>query len=327
MLVTVNYRLGIFGFPIGQGAKTNKAGNLGLHDQIAGFRWVKEHIASFGGDPERVTGFGESAGAISLSYLMFNETQDLFSAAILQSGAPSTTNTPPLGSWEMEYRTVLSNAGAKDWEGLKQVSAEKLLNASNEANVSPALVFTPTQDGELIAGRPFEIVKQGKFADIPFISGNVQNEGTLFLPPNITMPELRTYFKNTGDAAMSDETWQKILDAYPVNGTYVPSASAGANATGASGQAQQVQVSADFPRAATLYGDKSFDSRRRWMMQHARNQTTTYAFEFAGPFSAFPPVYGVGHGSDVFYLFGWVGVDPRNPKEQAALGYQMMAYW
>lgn len=315
--------MGIFGFPIGQDAKTNKAGNLGLHDQIAGFRWVKEHIASFGGDPNRVTGFGESAGAISLSYLMFNETQDLFSAAILQSGAPSTTNTPPFGSWDTEYKTVLSNAGCQDWECLKQISAEKLLNVSNEANVSPALVFTPTQDGELITDRPFEIVKQGKFADIPFISGNVQNEGTLFLPPNITMDELRTYFKNTGDAAMSNETWQKILDAYPANGTYTSSVNVSTSST----QGQQVQVSSDFHRAATLYGDKSFDSRRRWMMQHARHQNTTDAFEFAGPYSAFPPVYGVGHGSDVFYLFGWVGIDPRNPKEQAALGYQMMAYW
>lgn len=249
---------------------------------------------------------------------MFNETQDLFSAAILQSGAPSTTNTPPLGSWDTEYKTVLSNAGCNDWQCLKGVSAEKLLNASNQANVSPALVFTPTQDGDIIKGRPFDIVKEGKFADIPFVSGNVQNEGTLFLAPNITMPELRTYFKNTGDAAMSNDTWQKILDAYPDDGSYTPPANA---------SAPQIQASPDFPRAATLYGDKSFQSRRRWMLQHARNKNTTYAFEFAGTYSAFPAVYGVGHGSDVFYLFGWVGVDPRNPKEQAALGYQMMAYW
>lgn len=253
---------------------------------------------------------------------MFNETQDLFSAAILQSGAPSTTNTPPIGSWDTEYHTVLSNAGCDDWECLKQVPAEKLLNASNEANVSPALVFTPVQDGELIPGRPFDLVRDGKFADIPFISGNVQNEGTLFLAPNITMPQLRTYFKNTGDAAMTDETWNKILAAYPANGTYTPGIE---NATSASGM--PVQVSPDFPRAATVYGDKSFQSRRRWMLQHAHNKKTTYSFEFAGRYSAFPPVYGVGHGSDVFYLFGWIGIDPRNSKEQAALGYQMMAYW
>lgn len=255
---------------------------------------------------------------------MFNETQDLFSAAIMQSGAPSTTNTPPIGSWDAEYKAVLANAGCRDWECLKQVPAEKLLNASQ--NVSLALTYTPTQDGELIPGRPFDLVREAKFADIPFIQGNVQNEGTLFLPPNITMADLRMYFKNTGDAAMTDETWKKVTDAYPANGTYTPVIENG-NATGAAAGQPPIQVSSDFPRAATLYGDKSFQSRRRWMLQHAHNKKTSYSFEFAGPYSMFPPVYGVGHGSDVFYLFGWVGVDPRNPKEQAALGYQMMAYW
>lgn len=314
--------MGIFGFPIGQDAKANKAGNLGLHDQIAAFRWVKEHIASFGGDPDRVTGFGESAGAISLSYLMFNETQDLFSAAILQSGAPSTTNTPPLGSWDREYRTVLANAGCQDWECLRRLPADKLLQASTAPNVSPALVYTPAQDGDIIPGRPFDIVRAGKFSDIPFITGNVQNEGTLFLPLNITMAELHTYFRNTGDAIMPNKTWKKITDAYPANGNYTPSIESAATAGGLAGQ-----VSPDFPRAATLYGDKSFESRRRWMLQHARNKKTSYSFEFAGRNPTSLPIYGVGHGTDVYYLFGWIGADPRNSKDEAALGYQMMAYW
>lgn len=310
----------MFGFPVGRDAARNKAANLGLHDQIAAFRWVKEHIGSFGGDASRVTAFGESAGAISVSYLMMDEDQDLFSAAILQSGAPSTTNTPPTDSWNDEYDKLLAAAGCQDWECLKKVDAKQLLNASQ---VSTSLIYTPTQDGELIPGRPFDLVREGEFSSIPYIAGNVKDEGTLFLPGDITMDGLRQYFQNTGTAEVGQDVWDKILAAYPANAPYSPEPVA--NATGWDGK--PAQMSPEFSRAATIYGDKIFHSRRRWMLQHTPDASNTWAFEFAGPPPGFPPQYGVGHGADVFYLFGWVSIDPRNSKPQIVLGYQMMAYW
>lgn len=317
MLVNFNYRLGMLGFPYGRDAEAKNAENLGLHDMIAAFKWVKEHISAFGGDPDRVTAFGDSAGAVSLSYLMLDEQQDLFSGAIIMSGAPSTLSVPPTNYNNEGYDKILAAAGCKDWECLRKVPADKLLNLS-----APVGGFTPTLDGELIKGAPFELVRDGKFSDIPFIAGSMRDEATLFLPFTSTMDDLKNSLGGTGP--VPDDIWARILAAYPANDTYYPQGIE--NATLSDGT--PANVSADWTRAVTIMEDKMFQSRRRWLLAHAKNPETTYTYESLARYQQFfPAVYGAGHGMDLFFLFGWVGADPTSTKENIELGDQIMAYW
>lgn len=306
----------MLGFPYGRDAEANNAANLGLHDMIAAFKWVKEHIGSFGGDPERVTAFGDSAGAVAISHLMLDEDQDLFSAAVLMSGAPTTLGVPPTNSNDEGYDKILAAAGCKDWDCLRKVPADKLLNLS-----APTGGFGPTQDGELIKGFPYELVRDGKFSQIPFMTGNERDEATLFLPFGTTMTDLRSALTGT---PLSDDIWDRITSAYPADGTYYPQGIE--NATLPSGQ--PANVSADWTRAVTIMEDKMFQSGRRWLIEHAKNKDTTYTYESLARYQQFfSPVYGAGHGMDLFFLFGWVGADPSSSEEDVELGKQYMNYW
>lgn len=113
IFVAVNYRLGIFGFPYGKEAAEAGAANLGLRDVMKGLEWVQGNIESFGGDPSRVTVFGESAGAIIISQLMLQTNiTNLFSSAIMQSGAASSIPMGPTEStWQEPYDLLAAFAG------------------------------------------------------------------------------------------------------------------------------------------------------------------------------------------------------------------------
>ena len=98
ILVTVNYRLGPLGFLTLE--NDSMPGNLGLHDQILALQWVNDHIDKFGGDSQKITIFGESAGAMAVMYLLLShQTQGLFSKAIIQSG--------PIGNVQLFWFTAV----------------------------------------------------------------------------------------------------------------------------------------------------------------------------------------------------------------------------
>lgn len=135
--MTINYRVDIWGWGYGREMADALAANNGLRDQILALQWVRENIAAFGGDPTRVTVFGQSAGAISIASLLLNETQDLFRGAIMMSGAASTS---PIGAtnstWQSAFDLVAQHAGCgaetDKLNCLKTVSAEELVAASRE---------------------------------------------------------------------------------------------------------------------------------------------------------------------------------------------------
>lgn len=306
----------MLGFPYGRDAVANNAANLGLHDAVAAFKWVREHIASFGGDPNRVTAFGDSAGAVAITHLMLDEEQKLFDAAVVMSGAPTTLGVPPTDSNDAGYDKILAAAGCSDWNCLRKVPADKLLNISAAVGG-----FGPTQDGELIKGYPYELIRDGKFSQIPLMTGNERDEATLFLPFATTFEDMRTALTDT---PLSDDLWARISAAYPADGTYYPQGIE--NATLSNGQ--PANVSPSWTRAVTVMEDKMFESGRRWLIEHAKNKDTTYTYESLARYQQFfSPVYGAGHGMDLFFLFGWVGADPTSTKEDVLLGEQYMNYW
>lgn len=186
VLVTLNYRLGALGFlhlePFFGDALAG-AGNLGILDQVAALRWVKENIAAFGGDPQQVTVFGESAGAGSVGVLMATPAaRGLFHRAILESGS-GTLGVHTADEAADVARRVLEAAGVKpgDEEALLNVPAQAWVDAVASLGPGPGLQVGPVVDGTVLPQDPLEALDAGAARDIPTLLGVNKDEYTLFV--------------------------------------------------------------------------------------------------------------------------------------------------
>ncbi len=188
VMVTINYRLGSLGFLNLReitGGKIPATGNEGFLDQITALRWIYDNIAAFGGDPENVTVFGESAGAESIGALLaIKESQGLFRKAILQSGA---SKAQPLSQAFSVANNFLTQLGlsAKDVDALRALPIETIKKVQlklAEAGASGVSGGTlgPVQDGEILKGVPLDIIENGSAREITVIAGSNLEEGKLF---------------------------------------------------------------------------------------------------------------------------------------------------
>lgn len=192
VVVTLNYRLGVFGFLASEQAGT---GNLGLRDQVAALRWVAENIAAFGGDPDDVTVFGESAGAVSIACLLSTpDARGLFARAIAQSGAGRRLATADMAAeWTDQ---VLHAAGARSTSALRETDAAALLAV--QAQVGAALFakyglsggFQPWVDGELLVDQPVDLAACGGTTPVPLLTGWNRNELALWRAVDPSLPSL-----------------------------------------------------------------------------------------------------------------------------------------
>ena len=183
VIMSMNYRLGIFGFFSHPGLTAESAhhasGNYGLMDQAAALKWVHENIAAFGGDPNNVTIFGESAGSFAVSALMASPlSKELIHAAIGESGAffGKTVSAKPLAESERRDAVFAESLGLKSLGQLRGVSAQKLVEASKSQNDD--LRFRPNIDGYFMPARPYEIYAKGEQAHIPLMAGWNRDEGS-----------------------------------------------------------------------------------------------------------------------------------------------------
>jgi para-nitrobenzyl esterase len=177
VLVTINYRLGVFGFfshpELTRESARNASGNYGLLDQIAALEWVKANIAAFGGDPSNVTIFGESAGSFSVSALMASPlAAGLFQKAIGESGAYFTSGSgtlglQPLKVTEEQGTTFASSIGASSLADLRAKPAEELLAAAMK--VQPR--FSPNIDGYVLREEVYTTFAAGRQAHVPLLAG------------------------------------------------------------------------------------------------------------------------------------------------------------
>src|SRR5436190_9258081 len=199
VVVTINYRLGPLGFlhlADEFGAALAGSGNAGILDQVAALEWVRESIAAFGGNPDDVTIFGESAGANSVATLLaLPAARGLFAKAIAQSGA---------GAWVAEReraaeiaRLTLDKLPVRphDIEALQAVPVEQLLEAQPGAAVSvrgsgAALAWQPVVDGDVLPQAPLDAVRAGHASGIHLLTGTNQHEVTLFQVLDPSLAEL-----------------------------------------------------------------------------------------------------------------------------------------
>ena len=290
--VTINYRLGVDGFLyLGNGSA-----NLGLLDQIAALQWVQENIAAFGGDPDNVTIFGESAGGMSVGTLLSMPlAQGLFRRAIAESGAGhhviSSSTAQRVGQYLAEKLGVEATLEAIAAVPLDQlVMAQVGLSADVFDRPDPArwgevaanqMPFEPVIDGETLPARPIDRIAGGASADVDVLVGTNSEEERLFMVPNGTINNINDDIL-AGTIAAYGLPIAETLAAYRADRP-------GANA----GDLFEAIVTDWFFRVPAI----------RLAEAHARNNGRTYMYEFAWRSPQFNGHLGACHGLEIPFAF------------------------
>lgn len=306
VLVTINYRLGVFGFLATsdlQKEQGGSAGNYGLMDMVAGLQWVKNNIKEYGGDPSNVTIFGESAGSFAVSTLMASPmAQGLFAKGIGESGAALGRGPMPMDS--------LAERVAKDdkWVASLNVASLAALRAMPTADVLAAVKrtgFPPDVDGKLLTEPVSDTYAAGKQAHVPLLAGWNADEGSFFAMRGMTVAQWKDFAqKNFGDRAA------EFLKLYPGD------------------------TDAQALRSAIDYGSDAFIAFGTWSWLEAHRKTGDspvyrYHFELAATPSKYHPGTFAFHSDDIEYVFGTLDTRPgfNVRPEDRTLSDAMMTYW
>lgn len=224
--VSINYRTNIFGFfahpELTQESPHHAAGNYGLLDQVAALQWVKKNIAAFGGDPQRITIAGESAGSISVSALMASPlSKDLMAGAIGESGAMISSLPPqPLATAEQNGAKFGTAVGATTLAALRALTAEQVQEALSKTQ---GFRFGATLDGYFLPKPLVAIFEAGEQAKVPLLAGsNTQEQSArLVLGPGEPTPEtlanaITKFYGDRADAvlkAYAAKTTDEVYEA------------------------------------------------------------------------------------------------------------------
>ncbi len=220
VVVTVQYRLGVFGFlhlADIAGPGYEQSGNHGFLDQVAALEWVRDNIAAFGGDPDNVTIFGNSSGADSVSTLMcMPQARGLFHRAIHQSGCPTLCAQPERAADVAGKFMELAGVGAV--EELRAMSMEALLEAQDRLLEEGAadFVFVPVVDGVTLAQTTLETFTLGEQAHVPLMIGSNLDELRLFSAMwEMRLAEVKpNSLRECWRGLFNDEEWEGIERAY-----------------------------------------------------------------------------------------------------------------
>ncbi|MGB7547063.1 MAG: carboxylesterase family protein [Terracidiphilus sp.] len=310
ILVTINYRLGVFGFLVTDDLAKEadgSAGNYGLMDMVAALHWVNANIKNFGGDPGNVTIFGESAGSFAVSTLMVSPmAQGLFEKAIGESGAAFPSGLT-LGGQTVAERVKVDGAwvdslGVKSLQELRAMPTDKILEAAAKKG---APEFAPDIDGRLLTEPVPETYAAGKQAHVPLLGGWNADEGSFFAMRGMTAEQ----WKAMAESLFKDRA-PEFLTLYPGN------------------------TDAEALRSAIDYGSDSFIAFGTWKWLEAQRKTGDspvyrYHLELAAPPSKFHPGSFAFHSDDIEYVFGTLATRPGAVwrPEDWKLSEEMMGYW
>ena len=316
IVVSMNYRLGIFGFfvhpELAKESGHNAAGNYGLLDQLEALKWVHENIAAFGGDPDNVTIFGESAGSFSVSSQMASPlAKGLFQKAIGESGAAFSRSglsfDPMPVRAEKDAKLASEKLGVSTLAQLRAVPAEKLVQVFG--NAPGAFAFGPDVDGYFLPESVPAIFAAGKQNDVALLAGWNHDEGSFevaFSPQKPTAESFKAIAqKDFGDKA------DEFLKLYP---TDTP---------------EHVR------RSALDYASDRFISMSTWEWIEAQTKTgkqPVYRYRFdmtPAPKDPNAPRMGAYHSAEIEYVFGQLDskTDVTWTPDDRQVSLIMQKYW
>ncbi|MEG3178680.1 carboxylesterase family protein [Sphingomonas sp. RB3P16] len=203
VVVTINYRLGAFGFLAHPGltaeSPLKSSGNYGILDMIAALRWIRANIAQFGGDPQNVTISGQSAGAAAVSDLLVSPlAKGLFARAIIQSGPGLGVNIRPLAQAEQTGVDVARKLGATSVAQLRAATPDAIVAATASPppskNAVPRILMAPNLDGTVVAMNP-DAADGRVVSDVPVMAGFNKDEAFIFGAPDVTPEAFIEYVK------------------------------------------------------------------------------------------------------------------------------------
>ena len=311
VLVTANYRLGVFGFyahpELTAESAHHSSGNYGLLDQIAAMKWVRENIARFGGDPGNVTIFGESAGSLDINVLMTSPlAKGLYARLIGESGP--VVAPPSLADGEKKGLSVAANLKAASIKDMRAVPAADLQKATGQGLQFLGPLLGVVVDGWVLPRAPFESFQDGQQHRIDLLLGSNARE--------LSRPFFPVFGLKEGIAAEFGPLAPKAMEVYGL----------------ANGQE---------PAPDPVYGSAmakwATDSQFRCgtvaeLVWHTRAKNRAYQFEF----SRVPQgreSNGAAHGSEIPYVFGTLvaaGKAPNAPKYDGTdnkVSDYMQQYW
>ena len=313
VLVSIAYRVGQLGFfshpELSAENPNHVSGNYGLLDMIAGLQWIQKNIAALGGDPKKVTIFGESAGGIAVSMLCASPlAKGLFQGAISESGGsfgPSrqTTTYPGENMKRLKYaekdgETYLKSAGVTSIAELRKIEADKL-PASRGLGMS-----WPIVDGYVIPDDQHKLYEAGKYNDTPILVGYNSDEGASFSPPKT--PEDYINGVKTRYGKFADD----LIKVYPAGTTTVP------------------KTARDLARDAA-FGWQTW-AWARLQAKTGKSKVFYYYFDQHLDYPEGSPRAGSGspHGQEVAYVFEHLNAsNPQITKVDLDLSDAMGTYW
>ncbi|KAJ9137868.1 Carboxylic ester hydrolase [Pleurostoma richardsiae] len=303
--VSLNYRVAEWGFLYSQEMAAEGASNLALRDQRLALHWVQENIEAFGGDPAKVTIWGESAGANSVGTQLVaygGRDDGLFRAAISESGSPSgLSKYPTAEDWQPVYDAVVNATNctsASDTLACLRTVPSAQLSAVFNSSVTESAQNRPVIDGDFLTQSGTVAMRKGEFVKVPYLIGANFDEGGSFGTRGINTTE--QFLEMVTATGPDNATALTIAAVYPD----IPEIGIPATLKGRPAASDVATYGYQWKRSAAYNGDLTMHAGRRLTSQMwAQNNVSCWTYHFNVLVNGLSPLQGAAHFQEVAFVF------------------------